>query len=132
MRASTGAGKIGNCPIFFPVLIACNFGSLSNLPGQFRIGRFDGFNEEESISSLLPLLRLPYPVYTMKARKSKRELTKRELQVFRFITSGRTNLQIAEKLDLSVKTVEAHKHNILLKLGADSTEDLKRYKGKKL
>ena len=68
----------------------------------------------------------------MKARKSKRELTKRELQVFRFITSGRTNLQIAEKLDLSVKTVEAHKHNILLKLGADSTEDLKRYKGKKL
>lgn len=64
--------------------------------------------------------------------KSKRTLTKREVQIFRLITAGKTNLQMAEKLDLSVKTIEAHKHNILLKLGANSAADLKRYKGKKL
>ena len=61
----------------------------------------------------------------------KRELTKREAQIFKLITSGKTNLQIAERLDLSVKTIEAHKHNILIKVGADSGKDLKRFKPKK-
>lgn len=64
--------------------------------------------------------------------KSKRALTKREAQIFKLITAGKTNLQIAEKLELSVKTVETHKHNIMIKVGANSSADLKRYKGKKL
>ena len=49
-------------------------------------------------------------------------LTKREEQILRFITTGKKNSEIAEKLDLSVKTVETNRHNILLKLGADSSE----------
>lgn len=61
----------------------------------------------------------------------KRELTKREIQIFKHITAGKTNVEIAERLQISVKTVESHKHNILVKVGADSAKDLKRFKLKK-
>lgn len=60
--------------------------------------------------------------------KRKRTLTKRELQLFRLIAAGKTNSDIASRLDLSVKTVETHKHNILIKLGADNVQELKRFK----
>lgn len=61
----------------------------------------------------------------------KRELTKREAQIFKLIIAGKTNSAIADRLQVSVKTVEAHKHNILIKVGADSAKDLKRLKPKK-
>jgi len=74
----------------------------------------------------------------MKRKKSpqptpgKRVLTERENEVFEFVISGMTNSEIAEELDRSVKTIEAHKHNILIKLGAESTADLiRRYAGKR-
>ena len=60
-----------------------------------------------------------------------RALTKRETQIYKLVTAGKTNLQIAERLDLSVKTVETHKHNIFIKVGANSAKDLKPLKIKK-
>ena len=60
-----------------------------------------------------------------------RALTARAKQIFKLIAAGKKNSEIADKLELSVKTVEAHKHNILIKLGADSAKDLKGSKQKK-
>jgi DNA-binding NarL/FixJ family response regulator len=51
------------------------------------------------------------------------KLTKRELQVFQFLGSGQGTQEIARQLNLSVKTVEAHRENIKRKLGcADAAE----------
>ena len=61
----------------------------------------------------------------------KRDLTKREGQVLKLITAGKTNLEIADFLNVSVKTIETHKHNILIKVGAESSKDLKGLKIKK-
>jgi two-component system, NarL family, response regulator LiaR len=44
------------------------------------------------------------------------DLTERELEVLRMISSGLTNSQIAEKLGLSEHTVKGHVRNILSKL----------------
>ena len=55
-----------------------------------------------------------------------RTLTERESEVFEFVVSGMTNAEIADELARSVKTIEAHKHNILVKLGAESGADLIR------
>ncbi|NBF05701.1 response regulator [Pseudomonas sp. Fl5BN2] len=51
-------------------------------------------------------------------------LTNRELEMLKLLTEGLTNLEIAEKLHLSNKTVSGHKINILSKLGVTSVVDL--------
>lgn len=53
-------------------------------------------------------------------------LSDRELEVFHLIGRGMTTRAIAEELDLSVKTVEAHKANIKTKLGLKSAPELQR------
>lgn len=48
------------------------------------------------------------------------QLTDRELQVFRLLGHEASSRQIAEKLGVSIKTVEAHRENIKNKLGVDT------------
>ena len=45
------------------------------------------------------------------------DLTPRELEVVKLIAEAHTNRQIAEALQLSEKTVESHRGNVLAKLG---------------
>jgi DNA-binding NarL/FixJ family response regulator len=47
-----------------------------------------------------------------------RQLTKRELQVIRYIAQGDTNKQIALKLRLSHQTIRRHVYNLMKKLNA--------------
>ena len=54
-------------------------------------------------------------------------LTDRETEVLRLISWGHSNKEIASRLDLSVKTVEAHKANGMKKLGMSSRIDIVRY-----
>jgi FixJ family two-component response regulator len=51
-------------------------------------------------------------------------LTLRESQVLERIVAGRLNKQIADDLGISIKTVEAHRANIMEKLGANTVADL--------
>ena len=51
-------------------------------------------------------------------------LTLREAQVLERIVAGRLNKQIADDLGISIKTVEAHRANIMEKLGANTVADL--------
>ena len=54
-------------------------------------------------------------------------LSPRETEVLRLIAWGNTNKEIASRLDLSVKTVEAHKANGMRKLGMRGRIDIVRY-----
>jgi DNA-binding NarL/FixJ family response regulator len=54
-------------------------------------------------------------------------LSPRETEVLRLIAWGNTNKEIAAQLDLSVKTVEAHKANGMRKLGMRGRIDIVRY-----
>jgi DNA-binding NarL/FixJ family response regulator len=51
-------------------------------------------------------------------------LSNRELQVFELIGQGTTTSQIAEQLNLSVKTIETHQAHIKKKLGLGSAHEL--------
>ena len=53
-------------------------------------------------------------------------LTAREQQVLERIVAGRLNKQIADDLGISIKTVEAHRANIMGKLNANTVADLMR------
>ena len=55
------------------------------------------------------------------------EPSEREQEVLRLIAWGHSNKEIAARLELSVKTVEAHKANAMHKLGMHSRIDIVRY-----
>jgi len=54
-------------------------------------------------------------------------LTDREFQVFQFIGEGLQTRQIAERLHVSVKTIETHREHIKKKLDLDSAGKLAKY-----
>lgn len=52
------------------------------------------------------------------------DLSERETDVLRLIALGHTNAEIAEKLFISVRTVETHRAHIQQKLGVSSRAEL--------
>jgi DNA-binding NarL/FixJ family response regulator len=54
-------------------------------------------------------------------------LTSREREVTQLLTEGKSNKEVATVLGLSVKTVEAHRTRIMLKLNIRSITGLVRY-----
>ena len=54
-------------------------------------------------------------------------LTHREIEVILLIVEGNTNRQISETLNISIRTVETHRSNIMDKLNLHSRVDLVRY-----
>lgn len=70
--------------------------------------------------------------YTEKGSKLRGEtrgekLTTRESELLRYIALGYSNREISEKLDISVKTVEAHKANALKKLEITTRREIMSY-----
>lgn len=55
------------------------------------------------------------------------DLSDRERQVLLGIVGGYTNLQVAEQLDISVKSVETYRARLLTKLGLRTRSELVRY-----
>jgi DNA-binding NarL/FixJ family response regulator len=54
-------------------------------------------------------------------------ITKREIQVLKLLAAGRTNKEIAAELDISLRTAETHRANIMHKLQMRSVTELVRY-----
>jgi DNA-binding NarL/FixJ family response regulator len=52
------------------------------------------------------------------------KITKREKQILNYIAKQFTTASIAQKLDISQRTVDAHRRNIMLKLGVRNTAGL--------
>ncbi len=55
------------------------------------------------------------------------DLTEREVEILRLIALGHTNSEIASRVYLSVRTVEAHRAHIQQKTGCSSRPELVRY-----
>jgi len=58
---------------------------------------------------------------------SDNRLTKREIEILEYIARGFTNREIAEKLFLSVRTINTHRTNIMQKLDVHDTAGLTRH-----
>lgn len=69
------------------------------------------YNKEESTSN----------------HKASADLTNREREILALICQELTNREIADKLSISVRTVDAHRRNILQKTGAKNTAGLVKY-----
>jgi len=54
-------------------------------------------------------------------------LTSREVEILKLVAESHSNVKVSETLNISLKTVEAHKHNIMKKLNVHTTVELVRY-----
>lgn len=55
------------------------------------------------------------------------DLTRREKEIIKLISNENTNQEIAEKLQISARTVDTHRRNLLHKLGVKNTAGLVKF-----
>lgn len=73
------------------------------------------------------LKELVNPVVSKVNSPQEVSLTDRELEILKLIVDEYTNQEIADELFISVRTVDAHRRNLLQKTGAKNTAGLVKY-----
>ena len=99
------------------VLIKLNKFAQSEGEINTAITIFKELGAEKDIEKAKSILKNLYKENTEDSESNKYEFTGRELEVLRLIAEGKNNEEIAEKLFLSVRTVEKHLTNIYSKVG---------------
>ena len=69
-------------------------------------------------------------LFQSRAKKENEEqykLTNREKEILKMAAAGQTNREMAERLFLSIRTVEKHRQSIMHKLGLSKREELTRF-----
>jgi DNA-binding NarL/FixJ family response regulator len=79
---------------------------------------------ERMTARMLPKLTGKVPAT---AASSIEGLSDRELEVFQLVAQGLSTREVAERLFLSIKTVETHLEHVKAKLGLESSRELLRY-----
>lgn len=75
------------------------------------------------LKNYLKQVKNPERVETLQEER----LTPREMEILKFVAEGYSNQLIADKLFISVRTVESHKNHIMQKLELTTTVDLVKY-----
>jgi DNA-binding NarL/FixJ family response regulator len=68
-----------------------------------------------------------YQTNTDPDKKEESIITKREAEIISLFAEGYSYKEIADRLNISSRTVESHKNNILSKLKLTSTADIIKY-----
>ena len=119
--------------INIPVIFITGHGSVSLAVKSMKKGAIDflekPFSDEEICRLVDSSLQKARDVsdkreVNLKAQELLAKLTPRENQVLERITAGRLNKQIADDLNISIKTVEAHRANIMTKVEARTVAEL--------
>lgn len=84
---------------------------------NLAISNFRKLGAEKDYEKAKYILKNLYKDNFIDSSKNKYEFTGRELEILKLISQGKNNDEIAEKLFLSVRTVEKHLTNIYSKLG---------------
>lgn len=82
------------------------------------------FSDDATQSILKELVN---PVVTKISDPEDINITDRELEILKLIVNEYTNQEIADELYISVRTVDAHRRNLLQKTGAKNTAGLVKY-----
>ena len=116
-----------------PIVFITGHGDVPMAVDTMKKGALDfiqkPFNEDALVNlveRMLDVARQSFAGYQQAASREAllAKLTSREAQVLERIVAGRLNKQIADDLGISIKTVEAHRANIMEKLSANTVADL--------
>ncbi len=118
-----------------PVIVISAFANLRDGVRAMRLGAIDvlekPFDEQALLDRLQELiaetrLRANNCCMANHARAKLDRLTVREREIMHFMADGKRTKEIANALNLSVKTIEIHRHNVLSKLEAQTLVDVHR------
>lgn len=116
-----------------PVVFITGHGDVPMAVSTMKKGALDfiqkPFQEKEllvMVDRMLDMAKVSFSQYQLAISRDAllSKLTGREAQVLKLIVAGRLNKQIADDLGISIKTVEAHRANIMGKLKASTMADL--------
>ena len=122
-------GKLKERGVTSPVIVLTGQGDVSIAVQAMKNGAFEFLEKPylnevllEAISDAFKKLEETTEdrATTAKARASVARLTSRELEVMRGLLAGLPNKLIAHQLDISVRTVEIYRANVMVKLDARS------------
>lgn len=127
--------RLAENPHCLPVIVVTGHGDVQMAVRAMKDGAFDFIEKPYNDQILLDLVQKA--VRECERRRTQvtshqeiqglvATLTPRERQVMDMIVAGNTNKQIAYALDISDKTVEAHRAKVMEKLQASSLADLIR------
>lgn len=88
------------------------------------VSKGDSYFSREVSAILIEQLQKPV---SSKRRSSDIPISPREIEVLRLIAQENSNSEIAEKLFISIRTVDTHRRNLLEKLGAKNTAGLVKF-----
>jgi DNA-binding NarL/FixJ family response regulator len=88
------------------------------------VAKGDSYFSKEVSAILIEQLNKPGP---LRRRIADIPLTPREVEVLQLIVQEYSNQEIAERLFISIRTVDTHKRNMLEKLGVRNTAGLVKY-----
>lgn len=118
-----------------PVVVITGHGDVASARRAFKSNAIDFLEKPIDHNKMIEAIDQAFNSQSlMQDRKSIREkstrlldhLTPREHEVMNLVVGGYHNREIAEKLGISVRTVEVHKAHVMSKVGVDSVADLVR------
>jgi FixJ family two-component response regulator len=118
----------GAAPLL-PIVFLTGYGDISTTVRAMKAGAEDFLEKTASSSDLLAAIeramaqcqqRSAQQERTVRLRSLVASLTQRESTVFDLIVRGKRNKQVAYELGTTERTVKAHRHSIMEKLGARS------------
>ena len=118
-----------------PIVFITGHGDVPMAVNTMKKGAMDfiekPFKEDALVSLVERMLDEARTAFSQSQEAASREallsrLTTREAQVLERIVAGRLNKQIADDLGISIKTVEAHRANVMEKLNANTVADLRK------
>ena len=121
--------------IDLPVIMISGFGDISTAVKAMKAGVLDFLEKPFRAQDLLDLINNAVNKHKLDREKfhSQSEtlerinsLTQREKEVMQHVVAGTLNKDIAKKLEISIKTVEVHRANVMEKMQVSSVADLVR------
>lgn len=118
-----------------PVVIVTAFGDVPTARTALKAGAFDFLEKPVENDILLDVVEHAIATHrdrrmaaaeVRRRRQKLARLTPRERQVMELVSAGRAHREIAEKLGISVRTVEVYKSRLMEKLQARTIADLVR------
>ncbi len=121
--------------IDLPVIMISGFGDVSTAVKAMKAGVLDFLEKPFKGQELLDLIHNAVNKHKADRVKNSTQnetlehinsLTKREKEVMELVITGKLNKDIAKQLEISIKTVEVHRANVMDKMDVNSVADLVR------